>query len=123
MFENHRRSLILQHCERSELCLHLGQKFIKNAKIGQFFEKLKLAVKQCYQMNEAFLGANQLSYSWFESSYEKKQCHQFAHFVCITCFAEYIKWSCMAFSFTSHLLKQFFFFIFSHSVNHCKLSN
>ena len=32
VFENNRKSLI-QHCERSELRLHLsGQKFIKNAK-------------------------------------------------------------------------------------------
>ena len=43
VFENHRKSLI-QHCERSELCL---QKFIKNAKNGPFwrvFENLKLGV-------------------------------------------------------------------------------
>ena len=46
LFENHRKSLILQHCERSELCLHLGQKFIKNAKIGQFGE---------FFLNETFL--------------------------------------------------------------------
>ena len=55
VFENHRKSLI-QHCERSELCLHLsGQKLIKNAQNGQFwrvFENLKLAVKQCYQTGQ-----------------------------------------------------------------------
>ena len=47
VFENHKKSLI-QHCERSELSLHL----INNAKNGPFwrvFENLKLAVKQCYQ--------------------------------------------------------------------------
>ena len=33
VFENHRKSLI-EHCERSELCL---QKFIKNAKNSQFW--------------------------------------------------------------------------------------
>ena len=33
VFENLQKSLILQHCERSELCLHFG-----------------LKVKQCYQM-------------------------------------------------------------------------
>mgnify|MGYP006903775049 CR=1 FL=1 len=46
MFENHRKSLI-QHCEQSELRLHLsGQKLIKNAINGPFwrvFENLKLA--------------------------------------------------------------------------------
>ena len=31
MFENHRKSLI-HHCERSELYILRGQKFIKNAK-------------------------------------------------------------------------------------------
>ena len=50
VFENHRKSRI-QNCERSELRFHFEsrQKFIKNAKNGQFwrvFEKLKLAVKQ-----------------------------------------------------------------------------
>ena len=49
---NHRKSLI-QHCERSELRLHLsGQKLIKNAKNGPFwqvFENLKFVVTQCYQ--------------------------------------------------------------------------
>ena len=35
-FENHRKDPI-QHCERSELGLHLnGQKLIKNAKNGPF---------------------------------------------------------------------------------------
>ena len=42
----------IQHCERSELRLHFeGTNFVKNAKNGQFgdfFENLKLAVKQCY---------------------------------------------------------------------------
>ena len=55
VFENHRKSLI-QHCERSELRLHLsGQELIKNAKNGPFwrvFENLKLAVKQCYQTGQ-----------------------------------------------------------------------
>ena len=52
-FEKYRKSLI-QHCERSELRLR-GQKFIKNAKNGQFwrvFQILKLAVKQCYQTGQ-----------------------------------------------------------------------
>ena len=35
VFENHRKCLILQHCERSQLRL---QKFIKNAKNSQFDE-------------------------------------------------------------------------------------
>ena len=51
VFENYRKSLIW-HCEQSELRLYFGQKFIKNAKNGQFwryFENLKLAVNQCYQ--------------------------------------------------------------------------
>ena len=52
VFENHRKSLI-QHCERSELRLHLsGQKLTRNAKNSLFWrvcENLKLAVKQCYQ--------------------------------------------------------------------------
>ena len=55
VFENQRKSLI-QHCERSELRLHLSaQKFIKNTKNGPFwrvFENLKLAVKQCYQTGQ-----------------------------------------------------------------------
>ena len=43
MFQNCRKSLISQsqHCERSEVRLHFGQKFIKNAKNGQFGEFLK----------------------------------------------------------------------------------
>ena len=41
VFENHRKSLI-QHCERSELRLHLEWlKLIKNAKNCQFGEFLK----------------------------------------------------------------------------------
>ena len=37
VFANYRKSRI-QHCERSELRLHLsGQKFIKNAKNGAFW--------------------------------------------------------------------------------------
>ena len=41
VFENHRKSLI-QHCERSELCLILsGQKLIENAKNRQFGDFLK----------------------------------------------------------------------------------
>ena len=36
MFENHRKSRILQHCERSELRLHSGLKFIKITKNGRF---------------------------------------------------------------------------------------
>ena len=55
VFENHRKSLI-QHCERSELRLHLSeQKLSKNAKNGpiwRVFENLKLAVKQCYQTGQ-----------------------------------------------------------------------
>ena len=55
VFENHPKSRI-QHCERSELRLHLSdQKFIKNVKNGPFwrvFENLKLAVKQCYQTGQ-----------------------------------------------------------------------
>ena len=38
VFENRRKSLTSQHCERSELRLFSGQKFIKNAKNGQFSE-------------------------------------------------------------------------------------
>ena len=39
--ENHRKSLI-QHCERSELRLHLsGQKLIKNAENGPFWRVFK----------------------------------------------------------------------------------
>ena len=55
VFENRRKSLISQHCERSELRLHFGQKLLKNAKNGQFwrvFENVKLAVKQCYQTGQ-----------------------------------------------------------------------
>ena len=55
VFKNHRRSLI-QHWKRSELCLLSEQtKLFKNAKNGQFwqfFENLKLAVKQCYQTGQ-----------------------------------------------------------------------
>ena len=45
VFENYRKSLILQHCERSELRLHKKPKMVNLA----IFEKLKLEVKQCYQ--------------------------------------------------------------------------
>ena len=58
MFENHRKSLI-QHCKRSYVYILSGQKFIKNAnngQIGDFFENLKLAVKQCYQKNQFLIG-------------------------------------------------------------------
>ena len=48
VFDNHRKSLI-QHCYAYILS---GQKLIKNAKNGQFFENLKLAVKQCYQTGQ-----------------------------------------------------------------------
>ena len=41
VFENHRKRLILQHCERSQLRL---QKFIKNAKNSQFDEFWKTKV-------------------------------------------------------------------------------
>ena len=41
VFENHRKSIILQYYERSELRLHFVQKFIKNAKNGQFGGVLK----------------------------------------------------------------------------------
>ena len=44
VFENHRKSLI-QHCERSELRLHFDP-------FWRVFEKLKLAVKQCYQTGQ-----------------------------------------------------------------------
>ena len=50
VFENHRKSLI-QHCERSELRLHLI-KNTKNGPIWRVFENLKLAVKQCYQTGQ-----------------------------------------------------------------------
>ena len=55
MFENHRKSLI-QYCERSELCLHfewrkVNSKNAKNAQFGEFL-KMKLAVKQCYQIGD-----------------------------------------------------------------------
>ena len=46
MFENHPKSRI-QHCERSKLRLHSGQKLIKNAKngpLGRVFENLKRPV-------------------------------------------------------------------------------
>ena len=53
MFENHRKGLILQQCERSQLRL---QKFIKNAKKKivnlTSFEKLKFPVKECYQSSQ-----------------------------------------------------------------------
>ena len=46
----------IQYCElRSYVYILSGQKFIKNAKNGQFgqvFENLKLAVKQCYQTGQ-----------------------------------------------------------------------
>ena len=48
-FENHRKSLI-QHCERSELCLHFEW-----TKVNQKCQKLsilELAVKQCYQTGQ-----------------------------------------------------------------------
>ena len=59
VYENYRKSLILQHCERSELRLHKKPKMVNLA----IFEKLKLEVKQCYQTgkknwkssNETFL--------------------------------------------------------------------
>ena len=47
VFENHRKSLI-QHCERSELCLHFEWTKV-NCPFWRVFENLKLAVKQCYQ--------------------------------------------------------------------------
>ena len=52
VFENRPKSRI-QHCERSELRLHIDNaKVNKNAQNGQLwpvFENLKLAFKQCYQ--------------------------------------------------------------------------
>ena len=55
LFENHRKSLI-QHCERSELRLHFEwtkvNKNAKNCPFWRVFEKLKLAVKQCYQTGQ-----------------------------------------------------------------------
>ena len=53
VFENHRKSLIAS--EASYVYILSGQKLIKNAKNGSFwrvFEKLKLAVKQCYQTGQ-----------------------------------------------------------------------
>ena len=40
VFENHRKSLI-QHCERSELRLHLDKSFFKMPKMVHFGENLK----------------------------------------------------------------------------------
>ena len=54
VFENHRKSLI-QHCEPSYVYILSGQKLLKSAKNGSFwrvFDKLKLAVKQCYQTGQ-----------------------------------------------------------------------
>ena len=48
VFENHRKSII-QHCERSELCLHF--EWTKWAILVNF-ENLKLVVKQCYQTGQ-----------------------------------------------------------------------
>ena len=52
MFEKFQKSRI-QHCEGSELRLHFEwKKLIKNAENGQFddfFEKLKITAKQCFQ--------------------------------------------------------------------------
>ena len=53
VFENHRKSRI-QHCERSELCLYFwvdknALKMPKIVNFGDFFENLKVAMKQCYQ--------------------------------------------------------------------------
>ena len=53
--ENHRKSLINIASEASYVYILSGQKLIKNAKNGPFwrlFEKLKLAVKQCYQTGQ-----------------------------------------------------------------------
>ena len=58
VFENHRKSLIQQFniaSEASYVYILSEQKLTKNAKIGAFwrvFEKLKLAVKQCYQTGQ-----------------------------------------------------------------------
>ena len=67
MFENHRKSLI-QHCDRSELRLHLsGQKVIKNAKNGQFWQVLKTL---CLQSNSVTRHDRSISkgQKWFENS-------------------------------------------------------
>ena len=61
MVENHRNSLI-QQCERSELRLHFEWTKVhwKCPKwfICEFFENLKLAVKQCYQRGPFKLDKN-----------------------------------------------------------------
>ena len=54
MFENHRKSRI-QHCERSELRLHFEWINAKNSPFWRVFEKLKLVVKQCYQIGHFFI--------------------------------------------------------------------
>ena len=72
MFENHRKSLIL-HCEQRYIYVLSGQKLIENAKnvqmlkngsFWQFFENLKLAVKQCYQTGQKCQNENSNARFW-----------------------------------------------------------
>ena len=56
VFENHRKCLI-QHCERSELRLHFEW---KKCQFWRVFEKLKLAVKQCYQTSQFQVDKNKV---------------------------------------------------------------
>ena len=51
VFENGPKSRI-QHCERSELCLHFELRKVKTGRFWRFFENLKLEVKQCYQTGQ-----------------------------------------------------------------------
>ena len=57
VFENHRKSII-QHCERSELCLHFEWTKV-NQKCQKWSILSKFVVKQCYQT-----GQIQLDKSW-----------------------------------------------------------
>ena len=57
MFENRKKVSFNIASEASYVYISSGQKFIKNAKNGQFwrvFESLTLAVKQCYQTGQFF---------------------------------------------------------------------
>ena len=51
MFENHKKVAFNIASEASYVYILNGQKFIKNAKVV-IFEKLKLAVKQCYETGQ-----------------------------------------------------------------------
>ena len=55
MGENHQKVSYNISSEASYIYILSGQKFIKNAKNGQFckfLKKMKLAVKQCYQIGD-----------------------------------------------------------------------